>query len=101
MSLYYDATTVLTAGGQDGSLKSRIYGSKLALKSKPAHLYAVISETAKYDQFLKEVIDKADFLAEESKVRTAIPSSPVSLLTDSAIAATRIVDSHPLSPPGS
>ncbi|OCT49889.1 putative methyltransferase [Cladophialophora carrionii] len=59
MSLYYDAATVLTTTTQDGSLTSRIYSNKLGLKSKPAHVYALIAETAKYDQFLKEVIDNA------------------------------------------
>lgn len=69
MSLYYDAATVLTSEVSGGSFKSRIYGNKLDLKSKPAHLYALISETAKFDLFLKEVIDNADFLAQEPKVR--------------------------------
>ena len=69
MSLYYDAATVLAAEGQEGSLKSRIYGDKLGLRSKSAHLYALISETAKYDTFLKEVIDNAGLLSQESKVR--------------------------------
>jgi putative methyltransferase len=68
MSIYYDASTVLGAGPQAGSLKSRIYDNKLGLRSKPAHLYALISETAKYDSFLKEVIERADFLAQEHKV---------------------------------
>ncbi|EXJ61865.1 hypothetical protein A1O7_02295 [Cladophialophora yegresii CBS 114405] len=68
MSLYYDAATVLTTATQDGSLTSRIYSNKLGLRSKPAHVYALISETAKYDQFLKEVIDNAGLLAQESKL---------------------------------
>ncbi len=69
MSLYYNAASVLTATGQGGSLKSRIYGNKLGVKSTPAHMYALISETAKYDQILKEVIDHAGLLAQEPKVR--------------------------------
>lgn len=69
MSLYYDAATVLTNGSQDGSFKSRIYGNKLNLKSKPAHIYALISETAKFNHFVKEVIDHADLLSAEPKVR--------------------------------
>ncbi|KEF56909.1 uncharacterized protein A1O9_07099 [Exophiala aquamarina CBS 119918] len=68
MSIYYDASTVLGAASRAGSLKSRIYDNKLGLRSKPAHLYALISETAKYDFFLKEVIDEADFLAQEPKL---------------------------------
>ena len=69
MSLYYDAAAVLTSTTLGGSLKSRIYSNNLELKSKPAHLYALISETAKYDVFLKEVIDNAGLLAQEPKVR--------------------------------
>ncbi|KIW70187.1 hypothetical protein PV04_02479 [Phialophora macrospora] len=68
MSLYYDAAAVLTTAAQDGSLRSRIYNNTLGLKSKPAHIYALISETAKYDQFLKEVIDHASLLAQEPKL---------------------------------
>ncbi|KAI1608458.1 NOL1/NOP2/sun domain-containing protein [Exophiala viscosa] len=68
MSLYYDAATVLSGSTQEDSFKSRIYGNKLELKSKPAHLYALISETAKYNHFLKEVIDNAAFLSHESKL---------------------------------
>ncbi|KIX94787.1 uncharacterized protein Z520_09477 [Fonsecaea multimorphosa CBS 102226] len=68
MSLYYDAATVLTTTAQEGSLKSRIYGNKLGLRSKPAHIYALISETAKYDQFIKEVVDNAGLLAQEQKL---------------------------------
>ncbi|KAH0837471.1 hypothetical protein AYO21_08930 [Fonsecaea monophora] len=68
MSLYRDAETVLTANAQEGSLKSRIYGNKQGLKSKPAHIYALISETTKYDHFIKEVVDNADLLAREPKL---------------------------------
>ncbi|KAK6387075.1 hypothetical protein LTS17_000341 [Exophiala oligosperma] len=68
MSLYYDAATVLTNGSQDGSFKSRIYGNQLNLKSKPAHIYALISETAKFNHFVKEVIDHADLLSAEPKL---------------------------------
>jgi len=95
MSLYYDAATVLTATAQEGSLKSRIYGNKLGLKSKPAHIYALISETAKYDQFIKEVVDNAGLLAQEPKVRKALSQFLVSLLTDSASGLLLIVDTTP------
>ena len=69
MSLYYDAAAVLKNSTQNDSLKSRIYGNKIGLKSAPAHLYALISETAKYDGFLKEVVDNAGLLSQEPKVR--------------------------------
>jgi 25S rRNA (cytosine2278-C5)-methyltransferase len=68
MSLYYDAATVLTGDELQGSLKSRIYNQNAGLKAKPAHVYALIAECAKYDTFLKEVIDNAGILAHEAKV---------------------------------
>lgn len=68
MSIYYDAATILGAGSRAGSLKSRIYDNKLGLGSKPTHLYALISEAAKYDNFLKQVIDASNFLVQEPKV---------------------------------
>jgi 25S rRNA (cytosine2278-C5)-methyltransferase len=69
MSLYHDAVAVIASESQDGSLKSRIYSNKLQLKSKPAHIYALVSETVKYDQVLKEIIENAGILSHESKVR--------------------------------
>ena len=101
MSLYCDAAVVLATAGQDGSLKSRVYGNKLGLKSKPAHIYALVSETAKYDQFLKEVIDHAGLLVQEPKVRHDLLSSFMSLLTDPALWPRPIVDSHSLLAPDS
>ncbi|RVX72027.1 hypothetical protein B0A52_04625 [Exophiala mesophila] len=68
MALYYDAATVLGTDLQVGSLKSRVYDGSLSLQSKPAHLYALISETAKYDTFLSEVINNAGILALEPKL---------------------------------
>ena len=69
MSLYYDAVDILAGDAQHGSLKSRVYSSNAHLTSKPAQVYALITECAKYDEFLKEVIDNAGVLAQESKVR--------------------------------
>ena len=74
MSLYYDAVTVLTGASQSGSLKCRIYGGASELKSKPAQVYALITECAKYDTFLKEVVDSAGLLAQEVKVCVSEPS---------------------------
>lgn len=68
MSLYYDAVTVLTDHTLQGTLKSRIYSGNANLKAKPAHLYALISECAKYDLFLKEVIENTGLLEHEPKV---------------------------------
>ena len=68
MALYYDAAKVLTADVEQGSLKSRVYGGGLDLKSKPAQVYALIVECIKYSMFLKEVIDNAGLLEQEPKV---------------------------------
>lgn len=67
MALYYDAASILSSTETSGSLKSRIY-SNTTLKSKPAQIYALISETAKRDVFLKEVLDNTDLLKDEPKV---------------------------------
>jgi putative methyltransferase len=68
MSLYYEAASILTDESGGGSLKSRVYNDTAKFKSRPAQLYALITETAKYDGFLKEVIDNADMLKLEPKV---------------------------------
>ena len=78
MSLYLDAAKVLEGPSGQVSLKSRIYGPNAELKSKPAHVYALISECAKYDTFLKEVIDNAGFLQHEAKVSFPAPNTGVS-----------------------
>lgn len=71
MALYYDAASILSSTEVSGSLKSRIYNTNnVNLKSKPAQIYALISETAKRDVFLKEVIDNTDLLKDEPKVST-------------------------------
>ena len=69
MSLYHDAAAILASGSSSkGSLKSRVYNEDPKLKSNPALIYALISETAKYNTVLKEVVDNAGILALESKV---------------------------------
>lgn len=78
MALYYDAASVLSSTEISGSFKSRIYSND-NLKSKPAQLYALISESAKRDVFLKEVLDNANLLEDEPKVSYVIllpPKSP-------------------------
>ena len=70
MSLYYDAATFFAAtSSKEGSFKSRIFKNGSNLKSAPATIYALVSETAKYDTLLAEVIDKAAILALEPKVQ--------------------------------
>ena len=68
MSLYYDAVAILSGEGANGSLKSRVFNSP-QVKSKPSAVYALIAACAKYDSFLKEVIDNAGLLEREPKVR--------------------------------
>ncbi|EED22354.1 NOL1/NOP2/sun domain protein, putative [Talaromyces stipitatus ATCC 10500] len=69
MSLYYDASTVLTSSSnnQGGSFKSRIYNSK-SLKASPAQIYALVTEASKWDILLKEVIENAGILSSEPKL---------------------------------
>lgn len=85
MSLYLDTVSVLLSTsvaeeeqeGEElgGSFKSRIYNSSNDKKNKrkkrktsPTQIYALISETAKWDVFLKEVIDNSGIVEFERKV---------------------------------
>jgi 25S rRNA (cytosine2278-C5)-methyltransferase len=69
MSLYHEASDILLASNNaGGSLKSRIFNSK-TLKSQPAQLYALIIETCKWSSILREVIERAELLVLERKVR--------------------------------
>ena len=68
MSLYYEAAGLLSNfSNATGSLASRVYGNK-ALKSKPAHVFALISEATKWSGILSQVIEKAEVLRLEKKV---------------------------------
>ncbi|KAJ5311907.1 hypothetical protein PENANT_c022G07463 [Penicillium antarcticum] len=67
MSLYFDAAAILTAPSSGGSFKSRIYSAR-NLRATPAQIYALTTETAKWDTVLAEVIDKAGILALERKL---------------------------------
>lgn len=71
MSLYQDAAAVLSSEKAQGSLKSRIYGDQ-NLRSKPGQLFALVSETAKYNVFLKEVIERSEILQHEPKVMASV-----------------------------
>lgn len=71
MSLYHEAAEILTASSSNaegGSLKSIVFRRK-NLKSSPNQLYALVFETYKWSPVLKEVIDKAELLKHERKVR--------------------------------
>lgn len=72
MSLYYEAANLLTnAERTGGSLQSRIYG-KTDLKNAPAQVYALINEATRWSPVLKNVIESAELLKEERKVRTSL-----------------------------
>lgn len=75
MALYQEATSILQACHlKKGSLKSEVYSNKISYKSKPVALYALISETSKWDIILKEVIDNTKLLSQEPKVILNTPS---------------------------
>ncbi|KAI1919420.1 hypothetical protein LOZ65_004415 [Ophidiomyces ophidiicola] len=94
MSLYFDAVTVLAASpASGGSLKSRIYNSRL--KSSPPQIYALITETTKWNAVLKEVVDKSGILAHEPKLTPLLSL----LLTHDLLLSKRGIaapSSHPL-----
>jgi 25S rRNA (cytosine2278-C5)-methyltransferase len=69
MSLYFDAVSIIQShSSEGGSFKSRIYNAK-NLRSPPSQIYALISESAKWDILLKEVIEYSGILLREQKVR--------------------------------
>ncbi|KAM0334428.1 hypothetical protein ACHAQA_001454 [Verticillium albo-atrum] len=68
MSLYHETAEILSAPATSGgSLKSRIFAKK-GLKSPPAQVYALATETCKWSEVLKEVIEKAELLRHERKL---------------------------------
>ncbi|KAI9657288.1 MAG: hypothetical protein M1829_006933 [Trizodia sp. TS-e1964] len=68
MSLYHEAAVIISQlSSPNGSLKSRIYNNK-TLKSSPAHIYAIVSETVKWNAALKEVIERSQLLEIERKL---------------------------------
>lgn len=69
MSLYHETAEILSASpDHGGSLKSRVFRKK-GLKSPPAQVYALAFETCKWSGVLKEVIEAADLLRHERKVK--------------------------------
>lgn len=80
MSLYYEAAQfLLPAQGSSGSMKSRVFGSK-AIKSAPKQIFALVAETSKWSGILSEVIDNAQLLRQERKVRPASTSPTYPLI---------------------
>lgn len=71
MSLYFEAAPFLTQG-QTGSLKSRIFASKLN-KSSLTQIYALVTEASKWSAVLKEVVENSGLLLAERKVYNDAP----------------------------
>lgn len=70
MSLYHEAAKIIEdfSTGKAGSLKALVYQNP-SLKSTPARLYALISETLKFQDVIGEVIINSGILKTERKVR--------------------------------
>ena len=96
MSLYHETAAILsTPATHGGGLKSRVFGNRSAggdgngngkksddagsaktgLKSPPAQVYALALESCKWSGVLKEVIEGAELLGRERKVRLFLFSS--------------------------
>lgn len=80
MSLYFDAVAVLSEPAAGGSFKSRIYSAR-NLRASPSQIYALITEAAKWDRVLTDVIEHADLLTLERKVGL-LTSDPADFLAD-------------------
>lgn len=80
MSLYYDAASILSSQNH-GSLKSLVYNNT-NLKSNASQVYALVSQTAKRDNFLTEVIENAELLKDQSKVSKHVVFSVERFMAD-------------------
>lgn len=69
MSLYYEAAKFIAdaQASQTRLLGSQIYGSD-ELKSKPAHIVALISEAGKWSPVISSVVEAAEILKLQHKV---------------------------------
>jgi putative methyltransferase len=68
MSLYYEASSILSnEDNKGGSLKSRVFAAK-DLKNPPTKVYALLMETLKWSPILKDVIERSEVLKLERKV---------------------------------
>ncbi len=68
MSLYYETAPFLNLSPADGSLKSRVFSAE-SKKSSPNQIFALASEASKWSPVLAEVIERAQLLQLERKVR--------------------------------
>ena len=73
MSLYHEAAAILDSDSdQTGSLKSQVFSSS-KLKSKPAQVFALVTEASKWSKVLSEVIEHSQLLQAERKVQDFFP----------------------------
>ncbi len=74
MALYYDAAAVLSSSSSSlGSLRSRVYDSNNnnnnnAIIKSPPLVYGLITECARWDVVLSEVIENSGIISQEPKV---------------------------------
>lgn len=81
MSLYYEAASVLAAERSTSTLSVRIYNTK-ELKSKPAQLYALVSETVLWSSVLSDLVERTEILKLEKKVLPSLKIDGVTRSTD-------------------
>src|SRR4051794_23048400 len=67
MNLYLEAAEILESD-QKTSLKSIIYNGSKGRSTAPAKLYALVSETIKFQDILQDVITRSGILNAERKV---------------------------------
>lgn len=79
MSLYYEAAAFLKNATENNELSSSsIYGKK-DLKTKPAQIVALISQTAKWSAHLSSIIEHVEILRLERKVYGPFVLSEITL----------------------
>jgi hypothetical protein len=83
MALYYDAAALLSSQSSSrGSLKFRVYDSNAIIKSSRPLLYGLVTECARWDVVLSEVIDNAGIINQEPKVCDKLVRVILALLTN-------------------
>ncbi|KAL8991597.1 MAG: hypothetical protein Q9169_007821 [Polycauliona sp. 2 TL-2023] len=95
MSLYYEAAQFLASPrGQNGSLKSRVFGTK-DLKAPVKQIFALVTEASKWSPVLANVIEDSHLMQYERKLTPSLALLLVHdlLLSKSGIAAPA---THPL-----
>ena len=83
MALYFDAAAIFSSSSSSlGSLRSCVYDSNFTLRSSPPLVYGLITECAKWDVVLSEIIDNADIVSREPKVCQNCIRFAIAPLTD-------------------